>query len=317
MRLPRYAELFSNEIKVDNLLLGNGFSRNFSENFSYGNLMDKCEGLKWNEEQLFEKLQTSNFEEVLKIIHNTKMVNEVYGIRYDEYDYAYENIKKSLINAVKKVHIEPSDMEGLNIRVGSKNLLGKTNRDIFTTNYDLILYWLLNEANNNHRRLGDMFRKDRGYLYFDEHNNRKFQSNLFYLHGALHLYVEDGITKKISSREQNKDLREIITQRIDHGQIPLFISEGSGSEKYEAIMQNEYLKQGYNTLREASGELTIVGHRLNEDSDQHIIDAINDSKIEKIYYGVHGERVPHDIEENLTKKVEYFNSENFLLDFAE
>ena len=89
-----------------NLLIGNGFSINISDQFSYPSLLSTFDtgkpiGRYWCTRKLFEKFDTTNFEEVLRGIYHAYLVsldNE------DAIKTLYEDLKNSLIQAVCNVH---------------------------------------------------------------------------------------------------------------------------------------------------------------------------------------------------------------------
>jgi len=74
---------------------------------------------------------------------------------------------------------------------------------------------------------------------------------------------------------------------LDHPeQFPLFISEGSSEWKLSRIKRNDYLRFSYEKLCKSTGNLVVIGHSLHKDYDQHIIDAINQSPLERIAISV-------------------------------
>ncbi len=89
------------QTRLENLLLGNGFSINIWEKFGYGTLFDlaksdrvdvqlEAEGLA-----LFDHLNSSNFEDVLRILYHAKLVDEQLGEPQKEgIQHLYENTKK-------------------------------------------------------------------------------------------------------------------------------------------------------------------------------------------------------------------------------
>ena len=97
----------------------------------------------------------------------------------------------------------------------------------------------------------------------------------------------------------------------------MFISEGSSKWKLSRIKRNDYLRFCYEKLAKSRNGLVIIGHSLNKDYDQHIIDAILDSESDKVAVGVW----PHQGDEDIValksrlaidlkgKELYFFNSE--------
>ncbi|MFD2117274.1 DUF4917 family protein [Paenibacillus yanchengensis] len=321
--LPMFDELGEKEELLENLLIGNGFAIWFSENFSYKNLLDKCEGLEKEDNALFSSLKTSNFEMCLKTLSNSIIVNEIYGVQ-DNHQNSYDRIKNSLIETVRAVHIESSQI-GTLYKEASQSIFQKS-QNIFTTNYDLLTYWTVLSVNNLERdnQFGDCFYYDyedgqkMSELYFSETFATKKKRKIYYLHGALHLYEEDGVVKKLSA--SGDMLLDKMESNIKNGLPPLFVSEGDWELKKKAIDSNPYLQHCYVRLIKTQGTLTIFGHSLDQHSDQHIVRAIKKSEIAKIVYGVYSNgRSDADINYKKArinkifegKEVVFFNSDSF------
>ncbi len=111
---------------------------------------------------------------------------------------------------------------------------------------------------------------------------------VFYLHGALHLIESSDKTVKVT-QDEFKKMIEKVKEKWDEGYEPLTVLESSPEEKVERINQLPYLTKCFNEFQHISG--TLVAHGLSfMNSDQHIIDAINNnSNIEKIYVGCYAQ----------------------------
>lgn len=162
--------------------------------------------------------------------------------------------------------------------------LKSTLRDIFstfdyvyTTNYDLLLYW----------SLMDERKKFKDFFWFQKNAEGEPQRVVFnlwdtavwnevtkviYLHGALHLYRNaDGETYKAVG--MSGDLLERFAQEA--ASLPLFISEGTSKDKLWSIRRNEYLSFAFERFATHRGSMVVFGQSLAPEFDQHIIDAIN------------------------------------------
>ena len=104
--------------------------------------------------------------------------------------------------------------------------------------------------------------------------------NLFFLHGAFHLYEEQKITKKITQTSDTA-LYERLEQIISDEEKTI-ICVFSNSNKSDEIVTNDYLKSAYEKLSELSGNLVIIGSSLDE-NDSHVFDQIDKSNIETLY----------------------------------
>lgn len=92
-------------------------------------------------QEIFEKVDTVNFEEVLRIIYHAYIVN-FYNL--DAIKSLYLNVRKSLIEAVNASHVTYGGVPALNINTQLRKF-----RSIYTTNYDLIPYWSVMKSNSD------------------------------------------------------------------------------------------------------------------------------------------------------------------------
>ncbi len=104
--------------------------------------------------------------------------------------------------------------------------------------------------------------------------------NLFFLHGAFHIYRDGKMEKKITQTSDKAlyDRIEEILNNEDRDIVCVFQSEN----KIDEINKSEYLKNALAKLLTLSGSMVIIGSALS-DNDKHIFDNINKSKIDTIY----------------------------------
>lgn len=104
--------------------------------------------------------------------------------------------------------------------------------------------------------------------------------NLFFLHGAFHIYQDENKVKKITQHSDKAlyDRLESILNNEEQEIVCIFQSEN----KLEAIKKNEYLMKCYEKLGEISGNLVILGSALSE-NDSHIFEQINISNVESVF----------------------------------
>jgi hypothetical protein len=281
--LLSWQELAAHEWK--SLLLGNGFSINIWNRFGYGSLYEvaqsdgTAEKLSHESIALFNHLNSSNFEDVLRILYHASLVDQQLGNPQEiQIRNLYRNTKNSLAAAVNFAHVPP---EFHSVTAINHALRGFKN--VFTTNYDLIPYWSI--MNEDVWRFKDMFWGEDNTFDISDTSVPADRCTIHYLHGAIHLVEKtNGKTKKLTANgiERLSDLFDLAHPE----QFPLFISEGSSEWKLSRIKRNDYLRFSYEKLCKTNGNLVVIGHSLHEDYDQHIIDAISQSQIERVSISV-------------------------------
>jgi uncharacterized protein DUF4917 len=260
------------------LLLGNGFSIACDPIFRYESLYKAAlkEGLSKRARELFDRLGTNNFEGVMRLLDDSHWVAQVYGLMKGKSEMLkdLEIIKKTLIKIISKSHLaHPGDIKEARKAAAARFI--SPYKIIFTTNYDLLLYWVAMFAGDP-PPFQDCFRADEDdpdseYLVFTERLGD--HSGILFLHGALHFYLSGGELRKHSWLRSGKRLTELIEEGLDEGQYPLFIAEGSPEKKLEQIQGSGYLWYGLEKLRTIQSPLIMFGHSLGE-SDNHLLNVI-------------------------------------------
>lgn len=276
------------------LLLGNGFSIACDPVFRYGSLYETAvqAGLSRRAQQLFERMGTNNFEGVMRLLEDAHWVARTYGlINGDSSDMRgdLEVIKRTLVEAIAGSHLgSPADIDESRKSLAASFLLPY--HIVFTTNYDLLLYWVAMHAGDP-PPFEDCFRADQAepdapYLVFSQRLGD--HRGLLYLHGALHLYHSEGELRKHSWSRTGRRLTDLIRDGLNEKQYPLFVAEGTPGKKLQQIQSSGYLWYCLDKLRNIQSALVIFGHSLGP-SDGHIVDAISCSrKLPSIYVGLHG-----------------------------
>lgn len=122
----------------------------------------------------------------------------------------------------------------------------------------------------------DFFENEAEYVF----DTTSATQNLFFLHGAFHIYKDGSQVKKIT-QQSNKALYERLEEILnsnDHELVCVFQT----NNKKGAIDECEYLKNCLNKLKTLSGVMVIIGSSL-DDNDDHIFKEINDSNINTLY----------------------------------
>ncbi|MCW2984309.1 MAG: hypothetical protein JWR63_1879 [Conexibacter sp.] len=258
------------------LLLGNGLSINVWKGFAYGSLFEEAKKhsgpLDTADLKVFEKFDTENFEVVLHSLRTAMLAAEAVGQPADAYLERYRSIQVALGHAVGRVHLELSEVPNAARKV-IQDLLCEQ-RVVFTTSYDLLLYWSMG-CGDDYRDLVDCF----WFGAFNPHNAAPFPGRIpvYFLHGAMHLaVVGDGTTHKIA-RNSNENVLDQFGQPIggDPRTRPLLITEGSSHDKLRAIEDNDYLRYVLRQFQECDLPLVVFGSALSPDQDAHLVEAIN------------------------------------------
>lgn len=289
------------------LLLGNGFSMSYDrERFSFTSLLESAvkNSIIDNEShvyRLFKKLSTADFESVMKILDQSGQVLDVYDgdqntqieLRKDA-----ELLKEYLVKIITNNHPEKSTDLTTKEKQSCLNFLERFPGKIYTLNYDLLLYWATMEQKGT--RFTDGFSNTEEsevepYVVFQ--NSGSF--NMHYLHGGLHIYDAGHEIIKKTYTNSNINLIEQTRSSLNKREYPIFISEGESNQKLAKIIHNAYLNHCYKSLKKIGNDLVIFGTGLKK-NDQHILDAILDSAVTDIYFGVSNVESASQVEEALS-----------------
>ncbi len=221
------------------------------------------------QQRLIEETNSPEENDILKIIHN-----------------AYENGKLILSYQDNQISSNLKQTTKADFRNQIKKILKKkypniTNKEIkkATNQYLDLLY-----TNQRILNINDGFN---GELFPENTNNTN--QNVFFLHGAFHIYKKGKKICKITQTSEQalyQKLEEIID---DNKQEIVCIFESDNKE--DKISDNIYLSHSLNKLSEIEGELVIFGSALS-DNDNHIFERINNNeKINKIYISTSSDRL--------------------------
>lgn len=303
------------------LLLGNGFSMAYApEIFSYNALYDFITKIQDKDLSIVLKvIETKNFELIMQQLDNFAALIDAFGgdpLLKQKVAAASNKLKKCLLDAVNALHPEhvftvPENQSASCCEFISTFL--NTGGKVFSTNYDLLLYWVLmrNGSVNHFDGFGRDLENADSFQY-DEHQEwselrwgkYREDQNIFYLHGALPFF-DSGIDIVKEEYDNRSYLLEKISNRMEKGDYPIFVTAGDGKQKLNHIMHNHYLSHCYDNLCSISGSVVTFGFNFGQ-YDEHIIDAINRAakfgrrkfpKLMSIYVGVYSEADRSHIEE--------------------
>lgn len=272
-----------NEIADDGwsaILVGNGLSINLSRYFAYHSLYEEAKKSRRGEQNLsdedraiFDAFGTTNFEVVLAKLRDAITMAEVLGRKPNPYRRRFRSVQDALGAAVRRVHLEWTEVPDESLAAIKAAL--RNYRAIFSTSYDLIIYWAIGH-NEDYGAFRDCFWSNGREFDPDDAEIRPGGRPVYYMHGALHLIVQgSGVTRKMT-----QDDGRLLDQfgkpiKNDPEARPLLISEASAREKLRGIEGNDYLAHVYDQFKEQDGPLAVFGHSLSE-QDRHLIDAINE-----------------------------------------
>ncbi len=324
MKLESYDDVLASIKKSSkrrfHLLLGNGFSIAYdSKIFSYNALHDFVTNLEDKDlSTILSVIETRNFEVIMQSLDTFSALIGAFGADKDlkaRVDSASSKLRSSLLEAVKALHPEhvfkvPEDQSAACAQF-LKTFLA-TGGNVYSTNYDLLLYWVLMRSGiaEHGDGCGRELLNDTGEFVPPEEQiwseeliwgiNRDKQ-NVFYLHGALPFF-DNGVEIVKETYDAYNYLLERIGARMEKGEYPIFVTAGDGQQKLKHITHNRYLSYCYESLTRAEGSLVTFGFNFGE-SDEHIIEAINRAakrkapdKLWSIYISVYSKEGQEHIE---------------------
>lgn len=278
-------------------LLGNGFSRAWRDDiFSYDALLEQAhfESLSPYARRAFDALGTTDFEEVMRALRSAAALIRL----YDEGNAALPaqlvqdatGLRETLVRAIAGRHPgrphEVSDDEYAHARRFLSNF-----KSIYSVNYDLLLYWaLMQQEIEPQIRFDDGFRQpDDGRAdYVTWEVEKTDGQNVFYLHGALHVFDAGHEIQKYTWINTGVPLIDQIRGALEENLYPLFVSEGDSRQKLSKIKHSEFLGRGYRSFAKIGGGLFIYGHSFAA-NDEHILRLIEKNKCSQVLVGLYGD----------------------------
>ena len=161
-------------------------------------------------------------------------------------------------------------------------------------------YKLQNRVDDGSRQLS-LFGGEKAY----EFDIDSATQNLFFLHGAFHIYKDGKSVRKII--QSDKALYDRVEDILNNDELDL-VCIFQTENKIDKIVKNPYLTKCLNKLNTLSGTMVIIGSSL-DDNDHHIFDAIAKSNIETLYIST----LDKDKEKTIEKAVRKFPSKSIHL----
>jgi hypothetical protein len=279
-------------------LLGNGFSIACRQDiFVYGKLFERADfsTLSPSARQAFDALGTSDFEKVIKVLRDAERVLSVYtgalgAIRKAMIKDA-QGLREVLVKTIASSHPErPSDITN-DEYVACRRFLANFDL-IYSLNYDLLLYWaLMHTEGSANPSSDDGFRKpsyDYKVDYVTWEPGQSHDQNVWYLHGALHVFDTGIEIQKYTWVNTGIRLIEQVRDALNRDYFPLFVAEGTSAEKIERIRHSDYLAKAYRSFQGIGGSLFVLGHSLSL-NDEHFLKLIEKGKVQHLFVGIFGD----------------------------
>jgi len=278
------------------LLLGNGFSRALRNDiFSYDALFDRAEfgTLSPLARRAFDVLGTTDFEVVMRALRGAASLVEIYAADNpglaEQMRADADGLRELLVRTIAANHpSRPGDVA--NAAYERCRAFLSCFDTVYTLNYDLLLYWaLMQDELEPHLDSDDGFRTpDDGPTDYVTWEVEKTDSQkIFYLHGALHIFDGGTEIKKYTWVNTGIPLIDQIREALKNNLYPLFVAEGTTSQKLTRIKHNEFLGRAYRSFAKIGGCLYVYGHSMAA-NDEHIIKLIEKNKVSHLFVGLYG-----------------------------
>lgn len=260
------------------LLLGNGASMAVWKKFSYPSLYDyarDADMLSSEDQAFFDSANTRNFEQVLSNLKISQETCKILNLPHELIEARYNSIRDALVSAVNDIHVDWRRIASISVLSKIRKIL-KEYKFIFSTNYDLLAYWSRMKESNG-KGFTDYFFNGTDFDITNTEIWKDDVTSILYLHGALHLYVDPlrGSTHKHIHNPAGYNIQQLFSLRKG---VPLFVSEGSSTDKLRSINRSDYLSFVYQKFIDNRLPVVIFGQSLAKEYDNHILSAINSWK---------------------------------------
>ncbi len=294
------------------LLLGNGFSIACRPDiFHYGSLFGAADFSHSPElVRVFDELATQDFEIAIRNLESGARLTPIYAPSAPDAPAHMladaEVLKEILLTTIAGNHPNiPADIPDEQFWACRRFLsffLGEIGGgQVYTLNYDLLLYWTLMHEDMEFAEpimlsANDGFGNDEDdpdadYVVWQGETGAH-NAKVHFLHGALHLFDAGNELQKFTWIRTNDRLIDQARAAIRDDKFPLFVAEGSSDQKKAKIRHNAYLYQGLKqlTANAVQGQhcFFIHGHSLSA-NDDHILQRLAKGRFKKLYISLHGD----------------------------
>ncbi|KZE53899.1 hypothetical protein J3A72_001446 [Stenotrophomonas sp. PvP093] len=292
-QVARWAEI-AEQYHRGTIVLGNGASIAVSRRFAYGSLLDHAQqdGLLTEDVgRLFDFFGTQDFELVLRLVWQATTVNKSLQIPDERTRAAYLHVRDCLIEAVRAVHPEHGEVQA---HLPLMYQFLKSFDTVLSLNYDLLVYWTMTFGLNvdDRHTFKDCFlrhaRFDDDWQKYRELYKEKTNTLVFYPHGSLAL-CRDAVEQEFKVHAGGGRLLEaILDEWRSERVVPLFVSEGTKTQKVSSIQNSYYLSTVYREVLTSQRQaLTLFGWGIGE-HDRHLLQRMRNSGIQRVAVSVLG-----------------------------
>lgn len=285
------------DYKKCSALLGNGFSIACRQDiFSYGALFDRADFTDAGRlaRVAFDALDTRDFEVVMRTLRDAAIILDAYGglgvTLSPELHQAVDALRNVLVSTIASHHPDhPNEISATQYHA-CRSFLSRFDC-IYSLNYDLLLYWAImqKEVGPSLKAGDDGFRTPEdgpaSYVSWEVENSDR--QDVFYLHGALHLFDAGAELQKYTWINTGRRLTEQIREALERSYYPLIVAEGRSEQKKAKIMHSNYLSRGYRSIPKVSGAMFLHGHSLAE-NDEHILKLVRRGNTKHLFVSVFG-----------------------------
>lgn len=278
------------------ILLGNGFSRACRDDlFAYDALFAQAKSkLSDSAKQAFDALGTTDFESVMRTLKQAADLLKVYAPKRPKLAKRLrddvEKLRDALAHAIASSHpTRPNKIKDREFKACRSFLRHFIN--IYTLNYDLLLYWAMmhNDVDDLPVTCNDGFHQPEDgpeeYVVWDVSDVGS--QNVFYMHGALHVFDAGAEVQKYTWCNTGIALVDQIRKALRENRYPIYVAEGSSESKMQRIQHSAFLSRGYRSLPAVSGSLFVYGHSLAP-NDEHVLRLIEKGKVTAVYVSIYG-----------------------------
>lgn len=276
-------------------MLGNGFSRACREDiFAYTALFDRADFNRLSPlaRQSFDLLGTTDFEVVMRALRDAARLMAIYapdrpdiGMRFQE---DADGLREVLVQAIADNHPGYPGEIGPERYAACRRFLSRFD-NIYTLNYDLLLYWAVMQS-----EVPPPVRSDDGFRTPEEGEQEyvtwepgRHGQNIHYLHGALHIFDAGTEVQKYTWTNTGIRLIDQIRAALDNGLYPIFVAEGDSAQKFKRIRHSDFLSKAYRSFQEIGNALFVYGHAMAP-NDDHIMRLIGRGRLTQLFVGIYG-----------------------------
>lgn len=302
-------EIANNSGGNKHLVLGNGFSADLFPNiFNYRVLAERVTSSRIK--RLFSELQTNDFEYVMRKLTDALQLIRAYseGVAVaTSIESDLNELRNTLIGVINQSH--PANPQAISAAqyAQCREFLSNFNEGKkYSFNYDLLLYWVFMHFLDDRKKI---LKFDDGFRHPENDQSivtweigREHGQNVYYIHGAMHIFRDGGTVEKYTWVNSGKTISEQVRESINKQKYPVFISEGTTEHKLSRIQDCSYLGRSFSSLKSIRGSLFVFGHSIR-DEDDHVFHYINSQNtyLKNIFISLFGDKQSADNQRVINK----------------